>query len=138
MKARPHQAGFTLLEALLSVLIFGLAAVALVEAINSMGQTAIKARRNAAIVSRLESLVTEFTRTPQQPNSGDRTSEQTIKEGDVEYHLRMEPAKLQNKDSQELNDLYSVKATATWKEGSQTEEMSTETLVYPSLYAPRQ
>ena len=137
MKLRAHQAGFTLLEAVLAVLIFGMAAVALVEAINSMGQTAIKARRYAAVVSRMESLLTEFTRMPQQPNTGDRSVEQTVKEDGVEYRLRMEPAKLENKDRQELNELYSVKATATWKEGSQTEEMSTETLLYPPLYAPR-
>lgn len=133
-----HSQGFTLLEALLAVLIFGMAVVALVEAINSMGHTAIAARQNRAVVSRLESLMTEFTRLPPKPNSpGDQTVEQTVKEEGVEYHLVMEPSKLRNKDDQELPGLFTVKATARWKDGNRMEEINAETMVMPTLYAPR-
>jgi type II secretory pathway pseudopilin PulG len=138
MKRTRQSEGFTLLEALLAVLIFGLAVVALVEAINSMGRTTIQARQNRAVVSRLESLMTEFTRLPPQPASaGDQIIEKTVKEDGVEYHLRMEPANLKNKDSQDLSGLFLVKATARWKEGSKPDEISAETLVYPPLYAPK-
>jgi hypothetical protein len=104
-----------------------------------MGRTALTARQNRAVVSRLESLMTEFTRLPPKPGSpGDQVVEKTVKEEGVEYHLRMEPANLRNKDDQELPGLFSVKATARWKEGNRADEISAETLVMPTLYAPRQ
>ncbi len=134
---RPPSA-FTLLEVMLALMVFSMAVVALVGAINGIGNASTESRVYREVESRLESLMTEISRMPPDPAAfaGDRTIEKTIRENGVEYRIKKAPAEITNKDGGTLPEMYSVKATARWKEGRQNEELSAETLVYPPLYAP--
>ena len=138
MRPGHRSSAFTLLEVLLALLVFSIAVVALVEVINTMGRAMIEARRNREITARLESLMLETTRKPRpQESPGGRGFESTTRVDGVEYHLKMAPVEMTNADGEPLPDLHTVRATARWKEGGQDQEMSAETLLYPSLYAPK-
>lgn len=121
--------GFTLLEALLALMIFSLAVVALVEAVNQLGRTTVQQRRETQVQERLRSLMTERTRLPLPEQK-----ELKVQEEDVTYVVTHEPLELQNKDGQMLQGLYEVKVTARWVEGREVQEISAETWVYPPLF----
>lgn len=132
--------GFTLLEAMLALFIFSIAVVALIEAINSTGRTSLIARRERQVQARLESLLTEATRSPEflAKVRTNQPQELTVKEGDLTFVIRAKPLELKNEDAQPLPDLYVVNATGRWKEGREDQEVSAETWVFPMLYLPRQ
>ena len=128
--------GFTLFEVLLALMIFSVAVIALVEAINGMGNASVEARRNQEIVARLNSLMTEVTRLPGKPGTSDRSLDKTMTENGVDYHVKITPVELANKDGQPLPNMYAVKATARWKDSGHPEEINAETIMYPPLYVP--
>lgn len=130
--------GFTLLEVMLALMVFSIAVVALVSAINATGNASTEARLYREMQSRLESLMTEVTRMPPEPTASpdDRIFEKTVRENGVEYHIRKEPVEIANKDGQVLPGIFTVKATARWKDGAQDGLLEADTLVYPPLYAP--
>jgi prepilin-type N-terminal cleavage/methylation domain-containing protein len=138
MNTDRHRSGFTLLEVMLALMVFSMAVVALVTAINGIGNASTESRQYREVQSRLESLLTEITRMPPDPSAapGDRTLEKTVRENGVEYRIKKAPLELTNKDGQQLPDMFTVTATARWKEGGGDAELSAETMVYPPLYAP--
>lgn len=138
MNTARGRSGFTLLEVMLALMVFSIAVVSLVAAINGVGNASTESRVFREVESRLESLLTEVTRTPKDPSAAaaDRTLEKAVKENGVEYHLKKDPVEIANKDGQVLPDMFTVKATARWKEGGHDQELNAETIVYPPLYAP--
>ena len=136
MKKAHSSDGFTLFEVLIALMIFSMAVIALVGAINGVGNASVEARRNREIVAKLESLLTEITRMPVKPGTGDSSLEKTVSENGVAYHITKSKAVLSTQDDQALKDMYSVKGTARWNDGGRPEEIAAETLVYPQLYAP--
>lgn len=127
--------GFTLIEVLLSLLIFSVAAVSLVQAINILGVAGTEAREERAIQDRLDNLLLETSRKPLPRISPHRAFTETHREGNVTYEVRIEPLELVNKDNQRLNELYTLRATATWIESGREQRLSAETWIYPPLYA---
>lgn len=139
MKTALGPSGFTLLEVMLALMVFGIAVVALVGAINGVGMASTESRMYREVQAKLDSLMTEMTRMPpdQSQLSNDKTEEKTVKENGVEYRLKKAPViDLVNIDGQTLPDMFAVKGVARWKEGGADHEMSAEELVYPPLYAP--
>ena len=138
MNSARARSGFTLLEVMLALMVFSIAVVALVTTINGVGNASTESRIYREVQSRLESLMTEFTRTPVDPSvpAGERNLEKTIRENGVEYRIKKATVEITNKDGQMLPDMFTVKATARWKEAGHDEELAAETLVYPPLYAP--
>jgi prepilin-type N-terminal cleavage/methylation domain-containing protein len=138
MNTAHRRFGFTLLEVMLALMVFSIAVVALVAAINGVGNASTESRVFREVESRLESLLTEVTRMPKDPSASptERTWEKTVKENGVEYHLKKTPVEITNTEGQVLPEMFTIKATARWKEGGQEEELVAETIVYPPLYAP--
>lgn len=132
--------GFTLLEVLLAVFVFSIAAVSLVGAIQQIGTASIDARRHQEIVARLESIMLEITRNPPQQlvNSPDAPFQLDTKEAGVNYHVTIQRLELQNQDNAPLQGLYQVRAVAQWTEANKPQDMSAETWLYPPLYLPQQ
>lgn len=125
------RSGFTLLETLLALMVFSLAVVALVEAVNQLGNTTLHHRREATVQERMRSLLIEHTRLPNMPE------ESKVQEGDVTYTVRRIPLEqLRNKDGQPLQDLFEISVTAEWIEGRVTQQATAETWVYPPLFRP--
>ncbi len=128
--------GFTLIEVLFSLLIFSVAAVSLVQAINILGTAGVEARSDRSIQDRLDNLLLETTRKPLPPMNLNSPFTETHRENNVTYEVRIEPLEMTNKDNQRLNDLYKVQAKALWNENGREQRMTAETWMYPPLYAP--
>ncbi len=120
--------GFTLLETLLALMVFSLAVVALVEAVHQLGGTTLLMRREAEVQERIRSLLIEHTRLP------DPQEEAQVKEGDVTYTMKRTKLELSNQEGVQLNDLFEVRVTAQWLDGSVMQQASAETWVYPPLF----
>jgi prepilin-type N-terminal cleavage/methylation domain-containing protein len=139
VKTAFRPSGFTLLEVMLALFVFGIAVVSLVGAINGVGVASTESRMYREVEAKLDSLMTEMTRMPpdQSPLSGNKPEEKSLKENGVEYRLKKTAVNdLLNIDGQALPDMFAVKGVARWKEGGADNEMSAEVLVYPPLYAP--
>ncbi len=122
--------GFTLLKTLLALMVFSIAVVALVEALNQLGNTTLHRRREATVQEHMRSLLIEQTRLPDMP------SEAKGEEDNVTYTVRRMPQELRNKDGQPLPDLFEISVTATWLEGRVLQQATAETWVYPPLFRP--
>lgn len=144
MKAARHHlrcsgaAGFTLLEAMLAVFIFGMAAVALMEAINASGRASLDARQKKNVQARLDNLLLEATRDPmwQENTRSFVTTEREIKDGPWTFIIHREPLELKNQEGQPLQGLYLVRVTATWVEAGREQSLAGETWTYPPLFQP--
>ncbi len=122
--------GFTLLETMLALMIFSMAVVGLVTAINGTGAASIEARQMRDIQARVDTLLLETTRNP----STAETLDVMLREGAAEYHLQKIPAGITNAAGEILDGLFTVKVTARWKSDQGTEEITADTLVYPKLF----
>lgn len=122
------RSAFTLLETLLALMIFSLAVVALVEALNQLGNDTLHQRREAAVQERVRSLLVEHSRLPNAPE------ETKIEEEGVKFTIRRTKLDLKNRDGMPLSDLFEVRVTAEWLEGREPQTLSAETWVYPPLF----
>ena len=137
--ARRQPAAFTLLETLLAMFVFSLAAVALVEAVHQMGSTTLLRRQQAMLEDRMRSLLVERSHLLwRQAIPTSAVSEKVLEEDGVTYTLQIAPLDLKNQDGLPLPDMLSVTIVATWKEGSTTQEASASTWVYHPLFRPFQ
>jgi type II secretory pathway pseudopilin PulG len=132
-------AGFTLLEAMLAVFIFGMAAMALVETVNTGGRTSLDARQKGNIRSRLDNLLLEATRDPLWMVENQRVplvSENEVRDGGFTFNIRREPLELKNEDGNPLQGLYMVRVTARWMDGGREHSEVAETWAYPLMFRP--
>src|SRR6478672_2836021 len=85
VKTALRPSGFTLLEVMLALFVFGIAVVSLVGAINGVGVASTESRMYREVEAKLDSLMTEMTRMPpdQSPLSGNKPEEKTLKENGV-------------------------------------------------------
>lgn len=129
---------FTLLEALLALMVFSIAVVALVEAINLSGLASSEARLEGRVQARLEALLLETTRLSQTNgyDSPPGLLDTVLTEEGVQYHLKTGELELTNQDGEPLPGIYAVKVTATWRESMRTQTAEAETWFWPTLYAP--
>ena len=124
-----HAPAFTLLETLLALMIFSTAVVALVEAVQMLGNATIHQRRESQVQERMRSLLTERTRLPLPDEV-----ETKVEDEDVTYIIRHQKLNLQNKDGQPLDGLFEVSVTANWMEGREPQTVTVETWLYPQLF----
>jgi hypothetical protein len=129
-------AGFTLLEAMLAVFIFGMAAVALVEAVNTSGRTSLEARQKRNIQARLDNLLLETTRDPlwMENSRSPVKTEREIKEGPMTFTILREPLELKNEEGVPVLGLYLVRVSARWMEAGREQNATAETWAYPPLF----
>jgi type II secretory pathway component PulJ len=124
----------TLLEVVIALAVFSIAAVALVGAINKIADTAADSQKFLEVEQTLESLIDEFGKMPQM-----RELEQDIEPGNdgVAYRVFIELVRdLKNQDGIFLTDMYRIRAIARWNDGSGPTEVSAETLRYAGSFQP--
>ncbi len=132
--ALPSHRGMTLLEVVIALAVFSIAAVALVGAINKIADTAADSQKFLEVEQTLESLIDEFGKMPQM-----RELEQDIEPGNdgVAYRVFIELVRdLKNQDGIFLTDMYRIRAIARWNDGSGPTEVSAETLRYAGSFQP--
>jgi hypothetical protein len=131
--------GFTLLETMLAVFIFGMAAMALVETVNTGGRTSLDARQKGNIRTRLDNLLLEATRDPLWMVENTRVplaTENEVRDGGFIFTIRREPLELKNADGNPLQGLYLVRVTARWMDGGREHREVAETWAYPLMFRP--
>jgi len=126
--------GMTLLEVVLALAVFSIAALALVGTINQIATAGIESQKLLEIEQGLESLLDEYGKMPQI-----RELNQQIQPGQdgVAYHVLIELVRdLRNQDGRFLQNTYRILVTARWDEGGAPLEVSAETLRYAGTFLP--
>lgn len=130
---RPARA-FLLLEVVLALAVFSMAATGFVVALHRMSQTASQAQIELRTTRILESELNETLSLPVlEPGETTRT----VEGEDIELLVQIEPLEdLQNQDGAELQEMFRIRITARWYENANWHERQVETWRYGRLYQP--
>lgn len=133
-QAANTQRGMTLMEVIVAMGIFSLAAVALVGSLNSIADTTREAQRLLEVEQALESIIDEYGKLPNLVEK-----KETIKPGKdgVGFEVRIELVRdLRTKNGNFLADIFRIAATANWREGGRARSLSAETLRNARSFLP--
>lgn len=128
------RAGMTLMEVLLALAVFSIAAMALVGTLTQIASVSSDSQQLLEIEQSLESLIDEYGKMPQI-----REMEEQIKPGadGVAYRVLIQQVKdLQNQEGRFLQNTFRIQATARWDDGSGPIEMNAETYRYAGAFLP--
>jgi type II secretory pathway pseudopilin PulG len=126
----------TLLEVLLALAVFSVAAMALVGTLNAVAEAGIESRRMLEVDQALESLIDEYGKGPQI-----QELDEQIKAGadGVSYRVVIQLVRdLQNKDGRFLQNTFRIQAIARWNDGNGPMEVEANTLRYAGAFLPLQ
>ncbi len=130
-----RQAGFTLLELLMAMGVFAIAAVALANAINQISLSVAESAEEVAVREQLRGILLEATR------SNDLVeASRTIDNGQgIVFQINIEKLNLKNREGQTLDDIYEVTAIARRELGGQRAEIveSADTWVFKDMFDNR-
>lgn len=129
-----RKSGFLLLEMVLALAIFGMAATGFTVALNRMAATASLAQSELRITRILDSALEE---TLSQPTIEEGSDTIEIGETGIELETIIERIEdLLNEDGQQLQDMFRIRINAKWVENRQTQQRSAETWRYGMMYQP--
>lgn len=126
----------TLLEVLLALAVFSIAAMALVGTLNAVAEAGIDSRRLLEVDQTLESLIDEYGKMPQI-----QEIDEQIKAGvdGVSYRVVIQLVRdLRNKDGRFLQNTFRIQAMAHWNDGRGPMDVEAETLRYAGAFLPVQ
>ena len=136
---RPRR-GLVIIEVLVSLLIFGMAAVGLMEAITASAKTAVSAQQELRMLLRLQSRLTEVSKFPDIAKLYDSPPRASDPD-EFGVWTSVEIEKLENlttaQDKQEVKDMYRITVTAHYDSYGQEGEVTAETVRYARLYSTR-
>ncbi len=129
-----RKSGFLLLEMILALAVFGMAATGFTVALNRMAATASLAQSELRITRILDSALEE---TLSQPTIEEGSDTIEIGETGVELETNIERIEdLLNEEGQQLQDMFLIRITAKWVENGRSQERSAETWRYGMMYQP--
>lgn len=130
----PARRGFLLLEVVLALAVFGLAATGFAVALNRMAETAAAAQRELRITRVLESTLDEYLSLPtlEEGLTSFRLEDAGI---DLDTEIEILDA-LENENGQLLQEMFRITVTAIWFDRGSWQERSVETWRYGRLYQP--
>jgi hypothetical protein len=129
-----RKSGFLLLEMVLALAVFGMAATGFTVALNRMAATASLAQSELRITRILDSALEE---TLSQPTIEEGSDTIEIGETGVELETNIERIEdLLNEEGQQLQDMFRIRIKAKWVENGRTQERSAETWRYGMMYQP--
>lgn len=124
--------GFLLLEVVLALGIFGIAATGFTVALHRMAQAASMAQKELEITRILDSRLDEELSQPQL-----QEGVHEVQDGDIQLATRVEAmTEMQNEKGQLLQEMYHLRVTARWYEGGAWQERFVETWRYGRMYQP--
>lgn len=145
MKLHPRQGrgkrhapkGFLLLEVLLALGVFAMAATGFAIALHRTADLAGAAQRELRINRLLESaLAREMSQPVLEEGSKSEAVEEMENEGmEIETTIELMP-EIENEDGQLLQEMYRIEVAARWFEGGVAQEQMAETWRYSRLYQP--
>lgn len=127
--------GFLLLEMILALAVFGIAATGFAVALHRMASVASLAQSQLRITRILDSTLDETLSLP------------TLEEGVTSFTVGENPTielastvelldQLENEDGQILQDMYRIEVRARWFENAEWQERTVETWRYGRMYQP--
>lgn len=127
-----HHKGFTLLELLMSMALFTVAAVSLAEALNLISLTVGESIDDAEVREQLRATMLEVSR---DASLTAETRETNPDKRGLYFRIEVERLDLKNEDGQTLDNLFEVKVTAMRDlPGGRNEELDTaSTVANPNL-----
>ncbi len=129
-----RKSGFLLLEMVLALAVFGMAATGFTVALNRMAATASLAQSELRITRILDSALEETLSLPAIEEGSDTIE---IGETGVELETNIERIEdLLNEEGQQLQDMFRIRITARWAENGRSQERSAETWRYGMMYQP--
>ena len=129
-----RKSGFLLLEMVLALAVFGMAATGFTVALNRMAATASLAQSELRITRILDSALEE---TLSQPTIEEGSDTIEIGETGVELETNIERIEdLLNEEGQQLQDMFRIRITAKWAENGRSQQRSAETWRYGMMYQP--
>lgn len=128
--------GFLLLEMLLALAVFGIAATGFTVALQRMAQVASLAQSELRVTRFMESALSEALSLPIMEEG--ETEMEIGQAGNVVHFLTVIRLmdNLENEDGQVLQEMYHISVTATWMQAGQRQERMVETWRYGRMYQP--
>jgi type II secretory pathway pseudopilin PulG len=136
MKCPPHSPGrgFLLLEMVLALAVFGIAATGFAVALHRMGETASLAQSELRITRILDSALDETLSLPVLEEGVTNT---VVGDSGIELDTTIELLEeMQNEEGQFLQEMYRIKIDARWYANGQWQERAVETWRYGRMYQP--
>jgi prepilin-type N-terminal cleavage/methylation domain-containing protein len=125
--------GFVLLEVVLAIGVFAIAATGFVVALHRTDDLAATAQRELRIMRVLDSALKEAVSLPVL-EEGTTTVE--LEEMGIEIETLIEPMEMENQDGQLLQEMFRILVTAYWFEDGAWQQRDAETWRYARLYQP--
>lgn len=132
-RAGNRNRGFTLLELIMAMALFTLAAVALAGALNTISLSVGETVDNALLREKLRAVMLETTRDPNiQPDRRETNPD----EAGVYFRIEIETLDIQNREGVTLPNLYEVRIAALQRNayGREEELDKASTWVYPQIF----
>lgn len=134
MPTPSHQSGFLLLEMVLALAVFSIAATGFVVALHRMGTLTSTAQNELRITAILDSALEETLSLPTL-EEGETTTQ--LDGPGVELVTTIEPIEdLQNEEGQTLQEMFRIHILARWFDSGEWQERSAETWRYGRMYQP--
>jgi len=141
---RSGQSGVALIEVILAVALFGMAALGLLRALTAMSQAANSARIELRMMAVLQSTLTQFARQSKieetdraivsEPDESGVWTETRIIEMNEKNGNLLETDESEQGGRQPLQQMYHIIVTAYWELGGQRGEETAETFRYGPLF----
>ncbi len=129
-----HNRGFLLLEMVLAIAVFGIAATAFAIAMKKMGDAAQLAQSELRITRILDSALDE---TLSLPVLEEGVTNSTVGETGIELNTTIKILEdLQNEEGQALTEMYSIQIDAKWYANGAWQQRSVDTWRYGRMYQP--
>jgi len=126
--------GFLLLEMVLALAVFGMAATGFAVALHRMASVAALAQSEMRITRILDSALDE---TLSLPTLEEGVTNSTVAETGIKLDTTIEVLdKMENQDGQFLQEMYRIEIKARWFENSAWQERTVETWRYGRMYQP--
>lgn len=139
-------AGIALIEVIMAVAFFGMAALGLLRALTAMSQAANNAKMEMRMTAVLESTLTQYARQPKieetarpeisDPDESGVWTETRILEMNEKNGNLLETDVSEQGGRQPLQQMYHIIVTAFWELGGQRGEETAETYRYGPLFQP--
>lgn len=134
---RRFRKGFLLLEVLLALGVFGIAATGFAVALHKTADLASTAQRKLKMTRLLESALAEAMSYPvlEEGTTSVEVDEMSDQGLEIETTIELLP-EMENEDGQLLQEMYRIEVVARWFENGQAFEQLAETWRYSRLYQP--
>ncbi len=138
MTAAPNisqqRGGFLLLEMVLALAVFGIAATGYVVALHRMGDTASLAQNELRITRILDSALDEVISLPVLEEG---TTNISVGDTGIELDTTIELlTEIENEDGELLQEMYRIEIVAKWFDNKEWQERTVETWRYGRMYQP--